>query len=176
MLISCSEKKGFRVWNEINSDHIVKVVTSNSAATYYQSKENEIEGFEFDLATRFARDHNLKIEFIIKDSVEEVLEALNSGEADIAAAGLTITDQRLKHFSFAQAYLESNQIITCKFNAKVKDLKDLENLYYFIPQNTSYEENFSALKKTKLPNLSWIRVEGASSEEILHKVLSLIHI
>ncbi len=169
-LISCNESKNFRAWNKINNSHTIRFITTNSATTYYQAKEEEYEGFELDLANRFARDHNLKIEFIVKDSIEEVLKALFLGEGDIAAAGLTITDKRLKDFSFSPAYIRANQIVTCKDGKKVKKIEELQNYHYFIPEESSYEENFTELKKEKLPNLSWIKVEGASSEEILHKV------
>jgi membrane-bound lytic murein transglycosylase F len=128
-----------------------------------------IEGFEYELATQFAKDNGIKVEFIVKDSVEEVINSLQRGEGDLGAAGLTITDKRLNYLSFSPSYFEVNQTITCKKKRKIKSINDLEKLDIVTLKNTSYSENLENLKK-KIKGLKWKELEGTNSELLLQQI------
>ncbi len=171
LLSSCFDGNRIRNWSNIQNNGVLRVLTTNTANTYFKGKDDQVEGFEYELSKNFAKQHNLKIEFTIKDSIDDIIQALKNGEGDIAAAGLTITDKRLNFFSFSPSYLDVKQAVVCGQDAqKIKSLNELEQMNFLIQENTSYEENLKRLKKEKLKKLSWIQVEGANSDILLQKV------
>lgn len=169
ILYSCGSSDSYRNWQEIKESKTLNILTVNSSTTYFQGKEGDIQGFEFDLISRFADEHGLKTNFIIKDSIQDVLTSLSRGEADIAASGLSITDKRLHTFSFTPSYFESYQVVTCKNKKRVKEPLNLLGLKIIIPKDTSFTENLELLQKS-LPALEWREVEDSTSEVLLQEV------
>jgi polar amino acid transport system substrate-binding protein len=68
--------------------------------------DGELAGFEVDVARQLAADMGVKAEFLSYD-VERLIPALESGEIDLIAAGLTITPERALHVNFSDPYAES---------------------------------------------------------------------
>ena len=76
--------------NSFAAEKTLNVLTRNSPTTLYYGSENRKLGFEHDLVQSFAKENGYKVNFVIKHSIKEVLEALEKNEGDFAAAGLTI--------------------------------------------------------------------------------------
>jgi polar amino acid transport system substrate-binding protein len=68
--------------------------------------DGELVGFEIDVARQLAADMGVKAQLLPYD-VERLVPALESGEIDIIAAGLTITPDRALHVNFSEPYAES---------------------------------------------------------------------
>jgi polar amino acid transport system substrate-binding protein len=68
--------------------------------------DGELMGFEVDVARQLAADMGVKAELLTYD-VERLVPALEAGEIDIIAAGLTITPERALHVNFSAPYAES---------------------------------------------------------------------
>lgn len=68
--------------------------------------EGELVGFEIDVGRQLAADMGVRPEFLTY-AVERLVPALEAGEIDIVAAGLTITPERALHVNFSQPYAES---------------------------------------------------------------------
>jgi polar amino acid transport system substrate-binding protein len=68
--------------------------------------DGELLGFEIDVARQLAADMRVKVEVLTYD-VERLVPALEAGEIDVIAAGLTITPERALHVNFSQPYAES---------------------------------------------------------------------
>lgn len=156
-------------WSEILDLNEIRIVTINSAHTYFKDKDGVLEGFEFEMARNFANFHKLKVKFIVMDSVEEALESIQKGEADIGAAGLTITEKRKNGLAFSSPYFKSKQSIACKQKFKMSHIEDISQLKLIIPQDTSYSENLNKLKQD-IPGLKWEEIDGTTSEVLLHEV------
>ncbi|MFR9757095.1 basic amino acid ABC transporter substrate-binding protein [Streptomyces sp. TR06-5] len=91
-------------------------------------KGNEIVGFDIDLVDAVAKDLNVETRLV--DTPFEGIQsgqALNSGQCDIAAAGMTITEVREKNLDFSDPYFEATQALLVKKGgdepASMKDLK-----------------------------------------------------
>ena len=67
---------------------------------------NELVGFEADVARQLAADMGVKAQLLAYD-IDRLVPALEAGEIDIIAAGLTITPERALHVNFSQPYAES---------------------------------------------------------------------
>ena len=168
-LFSCSGGGDFKTWKEIEESNSLRVLTVNSSSTYFQGREEEFEGFEYELAKKFAEDHDLDIQFIVKDSIKDVLLGLEHGEGDIAASSLSITDQRLYQFSFSPSYFSSHQTVVCRNSEKLNSPSDLHKIQLSLPKDTSFTENLHVLKKT-YPKLEWTEVEDTTSELMMQNV------
>src|SRR5689334_16123005 len=70
------------------------VLTVNGPATYFEDAQGLPSGFEYDLATLFARSLNVKVSFVLADSPAKIDTALRAGQAHLAAAALA------RHFDF----------------------------------------------------------------------------
>ncbi len=165
---SCSEQKLPQI-EEIQKRGILKVVTRNSPTTYYESAHG-LAGVEYELAEAFAASLGVKTEYIVNDNLREIIEIVNSGEADLAAAGLTVTQERKKLLRFAPAY----QTITSKlvFKQGKKWPRNLSQLNgeLRVLAHSSYSQELLALKQTH-PKLYWTETTEHTAEELLMMVL-----
>ena len=82
----------------------VLVMGTNAGFKPFEYKQgNEIVGFDVDLAKEIARSVNkeLKIEDMAFDGL---LPALESGQIDMAVAGMSVTPERAKNALFSEPY------------------------------------------------------------------------
>jgi membrane-bound lytic murein transglycosylase F len=70
------------------------VLTVNGPATYFEDAQGQPSGFEYDLATLFARSLDAKVSFVVTDSPAKIDKALRAGQAHLAAAALP------RHFDY----------------------------------------------------------------------------
>lgn len=70
------------------------VLTVNGPATYFEDAEGLPSGFEFDLATLFARELHVKLRWVFTDNPADIDHLLREKQAHLAAAAL------VKHFDF----------------------------------------------------------------------------
>jgi membrane-bound lytic murein transglycosylase F len=70
------------------------VLTVNGPATYFEDAQGLASGFEYDLATMFARELGLKPVFIVVDNPANIDRMLRAKQAHLAAAALP------RHFDF----------------------------------------------------------------------------
>jgi polar amino acid transport system substrate-binding protein len=69
----------------------------------FRAESGVLEGFEIDVATRLAADLDVTPEFVVYD-YGELIPAIEAGEIDIVAAGLSITPERALHVNFSRPY------------------------------------------------------------------------
>ncbi len=72
---------------EIRERRVLRVLTRNSPATYFLWR-GELMGFEYELARRFAREHDLRLEIVVPRREEDLVTMLVEGRGDLVAAAL----------------------------------------------------------------------------------------
>ena len=167
MLSSCS-KGGDRL-EQIKSKGELVVVTRNAATTYYESSEGYV-GVEYEIAKAFADSLGVKARFVVKEDIADLFSAVNDGEGDLAAAGLTHTKERDKIFLFGPTYQMVAQQLVCRRGGKrPKKFEDLAGISIKVPAHSSYVEQ---LKKVKInhPEVNWQEVEDTDTETLLEDV------
>lgn len=92
---------------------VLKVVTRNGSTTYYLDRHEQPSGPEYDLVSAYATAQGWEVEWQMHSSTSEVLRALESGEAHIAAAGLTHLPSRSERFERGPAHTEITQQVVC---------------------------------------------------------------
>lgn len=147
------------------------VLTRNAPTTWYQDRDGEA-GFEHDLIKSFAKLYDLKVRFKIVDSFDELMAAIQKGDAHIAAAGITKTEYRKENgFSFGPEYQQVEQQIVCRRSKQAlpKKVEDLVDRKITVIEGSSYTETLQRLK-LKQTNLTWNVISDISTEALLERV------
>lgn len=108
-----------------DKDKIIIGLDENFPPMGFRNENNEIVGFDIDLAKEAAKRMGITAEFqpINWDSKE--LE-LNSGKVDLLWNGLTITEERLENMLFTKPYLNNKQVILVKNDSAITKKDDLK--------------------------------------------------
>ena len=65
-------------------------------------------------------------ELVIQDmSFDSVISAVSTGKADVAASGITVTEERKRQVNFSVPYVEAKQVIIVPFMSAIRDKNDL---------------------------------------------------
>lgn len=90
----------------------------------FQDENNEIVGFDVDLAKAVGEILGVKVELRPIDWKSKELE-LKSGKVDLLWNGYTITDERKQEVLFSNPYLKNKQIIIVKNDSPIKAKADI---------------------------------------------------
>ena len=154
---------------QIKSNGHLIVATRNSPTTYYEDIDGPA-GLEYEMAKMFADEIGVELTLLIPDTLNELLQQTENGTAHIAAAGLTITNERQKLFQFTTPYQEiTEQLIYNISNRRPKDLSQIDKGTLEVVANSSHEERLNYLKDI-VPNLKWKSNHDMESEELLQMV------
>ena len=107
-------------------DNKLVMVTEAGFAPYEYRDSNGIVGVDVDIAREIAASMGKELE--IKDvAFDSLINELNSGKADFAAAGMSISEERKKEVDFSIEYVSSKQVIVVRkdYN-KIKSASDLD--------------------------------------------------
>lgn len=87
-----------------NGGSLVLVVSGEAPPfSVFDKETGEAKGIEIDIAKEAAAKLGRRLE-VRKTEFEDLLPMVKSGEADMAASGLTITEGRLKSVDFSDSY------------------------------------------------------------------------
>lgn len=106
-------------------DNKLVMVTEAGFAPYEYRDSSGIVGVDVDIAREIAAAMGKELE--IKDvAFDSLINELNSGKADFAAAGMSINEERKKEVDFSIEYVSSKQVIVVRkdYN-KIKKNNDL---------------------------------------------------
>ena len=155
--------------DDIREQGELVVLTRNAPTTYYEGREG-LEGPEYEMAVAFAQHLGVKPSFVVLDTVAEILEAVSVGRGHVAAAGLTVTEEREKTFRFGPPYKEIRQELVChRDGPRPETVEDLAGPRIAVIANSSYQENLEKLSRV-VSGLDWEVAADADTEELLQHV------
>jgi membrane-bound lytic murein transglycosylase F len=166
-LVACSDNNS----EPLEEGDELVVLTRNAPTTWYEGREGQA-GPEHDLIAEFAQRYGLKVRFEVLSSIDEILNAMRSGQGHIAAAGITQTVGRTQEgFIFGPVYQHVEQQVVCRRNnGKLpKGPGDLMGVNLAVITGSSYQETLTALKQDH-PGLTWQSVPDISTEQLLEQV------
>ena len=99
------------------------VLTENSASTYYLYRDEEL-GFDFELARKFAKSLNVKLEVRVIENLDSMFAMLYRGEGDIIASNLTVNEDRKKFLAFSPVIYKTKQVLVQRKDTANKILAD----------------------------------------------------
>lgn len=90
------------------------IVATNATFPPYEYYANgEITGLDIDIMQAICDE--LGMELVIEDmEFDSIISAVSSGKADAGAAGMTVTEDRLKNIDFTNSYTKAKQVIVVK--------------------------------------------------------------
>ncbi len=141
---------------QIRHDGVLHVATRVAPSTYYPTTKS-YAGLEYDLATLFAKQLGVKVQFHTGKNVAEVLTKTSQGEVDLAAAGLAVTELRQTKLHFSDSYHEIvEQVLYHSGTEPPKTIADLNAGILEVVKDSSYVESLENLRKTSSPQLRWL--------------------
>ena len=147
----------------------LRAVTRNSPTTYFLGP-NGPTGFEYELLQLFSERLGVELRIEVPDNFSDILPLVMSGKADVAAAGLTVTDSRELQVRFSTPYQEINQqLVYFRTQERPKTIDDLVGKQLEVIAGSSHVEHLSALTKEH-PGLTWTENTELDSEELLYYV------
>lgn len=110
------------------TDNVLYVATNAEFAPFeYVDKDGELIGIDIELA--YAIGEIMGYEVVISDMpFTSVLTALETRAANIAMAGLTISEDRLEKVDFCTPYFTANQVVIAKNGSEIANATTTEEL------------------------------------------------
>ena len=146
------------------------VVTRNSPTTYYLNAKSAAVGFEHDLIVQFAAEQGWKVRFVLADTLPKLFEIMEKGQAHLAAAGLSSSEDRRKSLRFGPVYGQVKEWVVCRQGRTLpRTPADLSGLRLEVVAQSGYVESLNLLKR-RYPGLAWVEMNVPNSEELMERV------
>lgn len=132
--------------SSISNDTDVLVMGTNATFKPFEYKDGgQVVGFDVELAQSIAKDmgKELKIEDM---SFDGLLPALESGQIDMAVAGMSVTSEREKNALFSDPYYQASQRIIVPKNSKIANKYQLEHKKIAVQLGTTGDQAASKIK------------------------------
>lgn len=114
------------------------IMATNAEFPPYEFNESqEIKGIDVEIMNAVAQSmgKELQIEDMAFDSI---IPAITAGKADVGAAGMTVTEERLLNVDFSDTYITASQSIIIKAdNTEITKADDLVNKKIGVQQGTT---------------------------------------
>ena len=122
-LVAIVNKNGkSEISEELEKEKLI-MVTEAGFAPYEFYDGEEIVGVDVEIAKKIAEKTGKELE--IKDTdFDSLINEVKTGKADFAAAGLSITPERLEEVDFSIEYAVSKQVIVVKNESKAETIED----------------------------------------------------
>ncbi|MEH6909853.1 MAG: membrane-bound lytic murein transglycosylase MltF [Oceanicoccus sp.] len=152
--------------SSIREQGTLKIISRNGPTSYFEDRSGPT-GYEYELARLFSEYLGVELEVKVVHSLEEIFLALERNEAHLAAAGLTITEERQKRLNFSPGYLDIKQFVVYRTdNIRPKSLADLVDSQIMIMANSSHDEILTRLK-LEHENLNWRTATDVETIDLL---------
>lgn len=93
-----------------NAENVLIVATNAEFAPFEYTNQDGFSGIDIEIMAMFCEQYNYTL-YIENMAFEAVVTSVQTGKADIAAAALTVTEDRAKQVSFSSAYYSASQVI-----------------------------------------------------------------
>ena len=124
----------------------LKVGVSNDMApfSYYDSEQKKITGFDIDLLDKLSEYLGFEYE-LYPMNMKKLEQKIKNKELDLAIAGISITDERQREFSFTDTYYETYLQIVVRKDSQITDRKEITEKKIGVVEGTSsaqYAEDY----------------------------------
>ena len=157
------------ILDQVLETGVLRVVTRNSPTSYTISPDGPT-GPEYDLVQAFADELGVMLIIQSVDSVSEILPPLLSGEAHMAAAGLSVTDSRREYLNFGHPYESVDVHLIYKLGTgRPRSIDDILDRSIEVMASTSHVDILESIQ-TEYPTLSWTENADVEAADLLTRV------
>ncbi len=148
----------------------LRFITRNGPTTYYLGRDGE-QGYEYDMAKALAKELDVRLVVEQAFTLDALFSALDRGEADIAGAGLTLTEDRATHYPATNPYAHQRpQVIYKVGERKPRNLADLRGLSIAVMSGSSHEDLLRDLAEKDEADFRWVSVPTSDPLELMFQV------
>lgn len=107
------------------NDNDLVMVTEAGFPPYEFYENGKVVGVDIEIANEIAKELNKNL--VIKDiAFDSIINELKAGKADFAAAGMSITEDRLKEVDFTIEYIVSEQVVVVRNDSQINNIDDIK--------------------------------------------------
>ncbi len=155
--------------DKIRQQGYITMVTRPGPSTF-QSQAKALDGFEYELAQQFAAYLGVELKVREQTSLNRLFRDLNQGQADFAAAGLSMLESRKNYVRFGPPYLEvSSKVVFKQGNRWPRNISQLDGELRVVA-NSSHAEKLLQEKQRHI-TLSWKETAVHSTLDLVEQVL-----
>ncbi|WP_428943782.1 membrane-bound lytic murein transglycosylase MltF [Pantoea sp. FN060301] len=154
---------------QIKSRGVLRISTLTSSLTYYTINKAPA-GMDYELAKRFADYLGVKLEVTVRQNLSELFDDLEDDRADVLAAGLLYSGDRLSRFRTGPTYYSvSQQLVYRMGKQRPKSLGDLTGRLT-VASDSAYLSTLRSIKQNQYPDLDWAISTDQSPNALLEAV------
>lgn len=146
------------------------VVATRIGTTTFQPSGEGGSGFEHDLVKAFANHLGVQVRWVVPERFEAILSLTQNGRVDLAAAGISVTRERLGRVRFGPHYQQvTEELVYRNGSSRPESIQDLRGRHIAVVAGSSHEETLRRLARQH-PWLDWESVAHVSPDELLRRV------
>ena len=170
-LSGCSSDKPAESVDSPFETGVLKVATRNGSTTYYLNRHENPVGPEYALISDYAEARGWTVEWTMYDSTAAVLDALESGTTNLAAAGLTHLASRDEQFARGPAHTEITEQLVCHRDSRPlpHTAEEIAGTDIVVTADSSYVETLQGLAEDH-PGIEFTEDAARTTEVILSDV------
>ena len=97
----------------IKSRGYLEAILDNNSISYFIYKGTPM-GYEYELLQNLCKSLKVQLKIKVISGIEESIDQLNRGRADVLAFPLTVTSERATYFSFTEPHYSTTQVLVQK--------------------------------------------------------------
>lgn len=171
---ACGRDEKAASGDEVSVKVTIGTDTSFVPFEFLNQDSGEYEGFDIDLVKAIAEKIGIEYELKPMD-FNGLIPALQTGNLDMAIAGITITDERKKVVDFTRPYYDAGLYILVRSDEEsIKDVEDLKGKVVATKQGTTsfnYASKLEGLKEVRpFPNIdqAYMELEKGSADAVIY--------
>lgn len=123
-VVEIAEKNIEATKPQAQTKKIIRMVTEATFPPYEYRENGQIVGIDPDVVREIARRNGYVL--VIEDmAFGSLLAAIQTAKADVAAAGITVTEDRKKAVAFTDTYVEAGLVVVVPKDSEIKSVEDL---------------------------------------------------
>lgn len=159
---------------KIQDEGILRVAMRNAPTVYYTGAEGNT-GYEYELVKRFGDYLGVELDILLPENFNDILPSLNRGQVHMAAAGLSVTDERKAQFRFGPSIDTAiPQVVYKRGQGKPRKIEDILDSEIAVVTGSSHEELLRNLAKEH-PELKWTSYDEKDDSDLLYEVTTKKH-
>ena len=130
---------------EIRARRVLRVLTRNDVSSYFVWR-GQLRGFDYELASTFARQNGLRLEMVVARPGESLYDLLREGRGDLIAASLIPPPEReLDGVRFTRPYNYASDLIVGRSGATPQSFTELEGRTVYAARGSRFWRKLSRL-------------------------------
>lgn len=157
------------------------IVATDTAFVPFEFKEGDkYVGFDIDLWDAIAKEIGVTYELQPMD-FNGIIPALQTGQVDVALAGITIKDERKKVIDFSDGYYDSGFLLMVPADSGIKSADDLKGKSLAVKTGTSAtdyaKEHFTETELRQFPNIdnAYLELQTGRVDAAMHDTPNVLY-